>query len=93
MPDPVRLARFELEKVECLDAKGEEEDNEEASESEEFLQGLFQPHPDSPNIQSEMSSALEESRVLSVLQEPSSELLLISDELSLESSSKIFWSW
>jgi hypothetical protein len=54
----------------------------------------FQQRPESPNMKSDKSSVLVESRVLSVLQEPSSELLLIREELSLdESSSIILRSW
>lgn len=72
----------------------EEEEEEHVSESEGFLKGLFQPCPESPNMQSGKSSVLAESRVLSVLQEPSSEFWLRRDELSLdESSSSILCNW
>lgn len=58
-----------------------------------LLDGLFQLCPDSPNMKSDKSSVLVEPRVLSVLQEPSSELLR-REELSLnESSSSILCSW
>lgn len=60
-----------------------DEDVDEVSESE----GLFHLCPESPNMKSDNSSVLVESRVLSVLQEPSSELLLIREELSLDESS------
>ena len=84
----------ELERGESLEHKGEEEEEEEVSESEGFPELMFQQRPESPNMKSDKSSVLVESRVLSVLQEPSSELLLIREELSLdESSSSIFCSW
>lgn len=76
---------------ECLEGEGAEEDDEVFESG--LLDGLFQPCPDSPNIKSDNSSVLVESRVLSVLQEPSSELLR-REELSLdESSSGILCSW
>lgn len=47
---PSEAYRFESESGECFVLEGEEEDEEEVSESEKFLQGLFQPRPESPNI-------------------------------------------
>lgn len=41
--------RFESERGECFELKGEEEDEEEVSESKKFLQGLFHSRPESPN--------------------------------------------
>lgn len=41
--------RFESESGECFKLTGEEEDEEELSQSEKLLPGLFHPRPGSPH--------------------------------------------